>query len=265
MLEAPGFSTDYYCVLLETSKPSAKKTPLALSKELRQALNYAIDREKIVHYVMHNSGVAANFGFIPPGMPGFNSQLRGYAYNPEKAIELLKKAGFPSGSGLPSLVLQIGQNQRSAAIAEAIQEQWKSIGVDVSIKQVDFPQHLSMVRNAELPLWRTSWIADYPDPENFFSLFYTNNIAPKGPNTTRYSRSDTDSLYRVALSPLLSAKERYAIYHKLEQMIVDDAPWIFIFHNLNQRLAHKYIQGLTVDGLDTKLVLKTVRKSVSSL
>jgi ABC-type transport system substrate-binding protein len=162
------------------------------------------------------------------------------------------------------LTLQIGQNQRSAAIAEAVQEQWKSIGVNAVIKQVDFPQHLSMVRNAELPLWRTSWIGDYPDAENFFSLFYTNNIAPKGPNTTRYSNPRADSLYRMALSPLLTEKERFTLYHQLEQMIVNDAPWVFIFHSLNQRLAHSYLYGLTVDGLDTKLVLKTVRKSHSA-
>lgn len=263
LLEAPGFSTDYYGILLDTTKNAARKTPLAQFRTLRQALNYAIDREKIVRYVMYNSGVPANFGFVPPGMPGFDSTLRGYKYNQVKAGKLLEEAGFPQGKGLPTLTLQIGQNQRSAAIAEAVQEQWRSIGVNAVIKQVDFPQHLSMVRNGELSLWRTSWIGDYPDAENFFSLFYTNNIAPKGPNTTRYSNPRADSLYRMALSPLLTEKERFTLYHQLEQMIVNDAPWVFIFHSLNQRLAHSYLHGLTVDGLDTKLVLKTVRKDYS--
>jgi peptide/nickel transport system substrate-binding protein len=192
-------------------------------------------------------------------MPGFSDSVRGYRYDPDAARRLLAKAGYPNGRGLPTLLLQLGNSQRTASIAEAIQAQWKEIGVNVDLRQVDFPQHLAMVRAGELPMWRTSWIGDYPDPENFLALFVRANVAPGGPNTTRIVRRDLDSLYAAALSPRLTFDERAVLYRRMEEIVVDEAPWIFLYYHLVLRVYHPHVKGLTLDGSD-RLILEHVFK-----
>jgi len=92
------------------------------------------------------------------------------------------------------------------------------------------------------------------------ALFYSPNKAPQGPNTTHIARRDLDSLYETALSPHLSESERYALYNNMERIVLDEAPWIFLYYNALQRLAQPGVEGLTVDGAD-RLILKTVRKA----
>lgn len=259
LLQAAAQSVEYYGILLDTSYPAAKAVPLATQRLLRQALNYAIDRHRIVTYLLHGRGIPAQYGVLPPTMPGFSDSVRGYRYDPDLARRLLAKAGYPNGSGLPPLLLQLGNSERTASVAEAVQAMWRDIGINVDIRQVDFPQHLSMVRSGELAMWRTSWIGDYPDPENFLALFVSANQPPNGPNTTRVRRHDLDSLYDVALSPLLPAHERYALYNQMERIVVEECPWIFLYYHVNQWLAQPSVHGLTMDGSE-RLVLERVFK-----
>ncbi len=253
-------SVEYYGILLDTTLGAGHHSVLARSLKLRQALNYAIDRERIVRYVLNGKGRAATHGVLPPGLPGFREDTKGYGYEPERARQLLAEAGFPAGKGLPSLTLQMGNSARTVSVAEAIQQMWKEIGVQLDIKQVDFPQHLEMVSSSKLALWRTSWIGDYPDPENFLALFYSGFHSPNGPNTTHYHNARADSLYLRALSPLRSSEERYELYHEIERMVVEECPWIFLYYASIQRLLQPSIHGLSLDGAD-RLVLETVRKS----
>ncbi|MFN9151231.1 MAG: ABC transporter substrate-binding protein, partial [Bacteroidota bacterium] len=168
--------------------------------------------------------------------------------------------GYPNGRGLPKLLLQLGNSQRTASIAEAVQAQLKEVGIDVELRQVDFPQHLSMVRAGELALWRTSWIGDYPDPENFMALFISSTIAPKGPNTTRINRSDLDSLYDAALLPTLDDAARRNLYSQMERIVIDEAPWVFLYYHVVLRVFQPHVKGLTLDGSD-RLILERVSKS----
>ncbi|MBI3258230.1 MAG: ABC transporter substrate-binding protein [Ignavibacteriae bacterium] len=259
LLQASAQSVEYYGILLDSTLEATKNMPISKVKLLRQALNYAIDREKIIRFVLKGKGIPATHGVLPLSMPGFSPETKGYDYNPEKARELLKKAGYPDGKGLPKFMLQLGANERTASVAEAVQEQWKAIGVNLELRQVDFPQHLDMVRNSKLALWRTSWIGDYPDPENFLALFYSGNTSPKGPNTTHINRRDLDSLYGAALSPRLAPSQRYTLYNQMERIILDDAPWIFLYYNINQRLARPSVIGLRPEGID-RLILESVDK-----
>lgn len=261
LLQTAAHSIDYYGILLDSTLPAVQNFPPATIKKLRQALNYGVDREKIIRYVLNGKGIPAHYGVLPPGMPGFSSSVDGYSYNPDLARTLLRESGFPDGRNLPPLVLRIGQNERSEAVAEAVQQQWKELGIQLDIRPIDFPQLLQMVHRSELPFWRTSWIGDYPGPENFLALFYSYNKAPQGPNTTRIARRDLDSLYETALSPQLTDAERYALYNQMETIVLDEAPWVFLYYNILQRLAQPWVQGLTVDGAD-RLLLKTVRKQL---
>jgi peptide/nickel transport system substrate-binding protein len=262
LYRVPSHSVEYYGMLQDTTLDAARRTPLATSRRLRQALNYAIDRHRIVTYLLRGSALPATHGVLPPSMPGFSDTVHGYTYDPERARQLLAEAGYPNGKGLPTLTLQLGNSERTTSVAEAVQDMWKEIGVNVEIRTVDFPQHLSMVRAGQLALWRTSWIGDYPDPENFLALFVEDNIAPNGPNTTRVHRRDLDSLYALALGPSLSLTERSALYNRMERIILDDSPWIFLYYDVTVRLAQPSVHGLTVDGTG-RLVLENVFKTAS--
>jgi peptide/nickel transport system substrate-binding protein len=260
VLRTAANTVEYYGILMDTTLPAGRTSPLATSKALRQALNHAIDRHRIVTYLLNGRGIPAYHGVLPPTMPGFNDSIRGYRYDPERARRLLAEAGYPNGRGLPKLLLQLGNSQRTASIAEAVQAQLKEVGIDVELRQVDFPQHLSMVRAGELALWRTSWIGDYPDPENFMALFISSTIAPKGPNTTRINRSDLDSLYDAALLPTLDDAARRNLYSQMERIVIDEAPWVFLYYHVVLRVFQPHVKGLTLDGSD-RLILERVSKS----
>ncbi|MFM8438886.1 MAG: ABC transporter substrate-binding protein, partial [Candidatus Kapaibacterium sp.] len=246
--------------LLDTLCEAGRASPLSRSVLVRRALNYAIDRDRIVRYVLHGKGVPAHHGVIPPGMPGFSRDVKGYGYDPERARSLLVQAGFPGGRGLPPVTLQMGNSARTVSVGEAIQQMWKEIGVTVALRQVDFPQHLEMVSASKLALWRTSWIADYSDPENFLALFTTGFFSPRGPNTTHYRRSSVDSLYGLIASSPVSSDQRYGWVHELERQVLEDSPWIFLYYPVIQRLVQPSIIGLPIDGSD-RLVLERVRKA----
>lgn len=260
IFRAPALSVEYYGILLDTNLPAGKTSPLSRNRYLRQALNLAIDRHRIVTYVLHGRGIPTRHGMLPPSLPGYSELVGGYGFNPDSARLLLAKAGYPNGKGLPAILLQLGHNPRTASVAEAIQEQWKDIGVNVNLRMVDFPQHLSQVRAGELAMWRTSWIGDYPDPENFLALFITANRSPAGPNTTHISNSKLDSLYTLALNPSLTTSQRNEMYMQMQNEVVEQCPWIFLYHDVLIRLAQPTISGMSLDGTG-RLLLETVRKS----
>lgn len=253
LLSAPALSTEYYGILLDTMLPAGRQNMLARSRLLRQALNYAIDRERMLRYVLRGMAYPAR-GVLPPPLARYSGTC--YQYDRQRARVLLAQAGYPDGKGLPLMRLAISTSTRTLSIAEAVQEQWAELGIRVELQQVDFPRLLSMVRNGEVALWRTSWIADYPDAENFFALFHSANVAPRGPNTTRYRNTVADDLYQRAITAADPAL-RSQLFQLLEQQVVGDAPWIFLFHGRIVRLVHTFVEGLTVDPLD-RLVLERV-------
>jgi ABC-type transport system substrate-binding protein len=258
LLRAPAHAIEYYGIQLDTTTEGGRNSPLARSRLLRQALNWAIDRERIIRHVLHGLATPAYYGVLPPGFPGFSEQTRGYGYDPERARRLLAAAGFPNGRGLPPLVLQLGANPRTLSVAEAVQQQLAELGIRVELRQVSFPQHLSMVREGRCMLWRTNWIADYPDPENFLALFYSAYAAPGGPNTTRIRSSALDSLYERALAEP-SQHRRFELYRRMEALVLQGAPWVFLYYPHVIRLLQPSVQGMHVDGSD-RLVLEHVRK-----
>jgi peptide/nickel transport system substrate-binding protein len=259
LFTSPALSVEYYGFMLDSTTPAGKTSVLARNRYLRRALNYAVDRDAIVRYVLQGRALPGTHGPVPPGTPGY-SNVQGYRYDREMARRLLDSAGFPGGKGLPEITLQLGQNERTASVAEAVQEQLKGIGVRLQLRQVDFPQHREMILDGKLPFWRTSWMGDYPDAENFLALFYSKYMSPRGPNTTHFWNARVDSLYRAALDPKLGPEARSALYGQAERIILDDAPWMILYYTIVQRLVQPNIVGYMVDPLD-RLNLTYVRKT----
>lgn len=224
--------------------------------KLRQAFNYAIDREKIIKFVLNNQASGSgNHGIVPPSMPNYNANnIKGYDFNLEKAKQLLSEAGYPGGKGLGDVTLNINEGGgRNIQVAEAIQNQLKEIGVTVKLQTLQFAQHLDIIDAGNTDFWRLGWIADYPDPENFLNLFYGKNV-PANPkdkspiNSFRYRNDEFDKLFEKAISTT-DIKERNKLYEQAEQIAVGEAPVLFIFYDEDYRLLQPFVKGYALDPM----------------
>ena len=247
LVRQPYLNTVYLSAMLNPKMEGGKDNQLSENKILRQALNYAIDREKIVKYVLKGKGTPDIHGPLPKGMPGYSEDVKGYSYNREKAIELLKEAGYPDGKGLDlKIVFHNDESQRE--LCEAIQSQFKDIGIDLKIEEMLGATHRSAQNEGKLKFWRANWGADYYDPENYYALFYSKNETPIGPNTSHYKNARVDSLYELGLR-LTNFDDRMKVYREIDKIIYEDSPWMIVYYNRYIYLKQKNIEGMYVDGL----------------
>ncbi len=199
-------------------------------KRVRQAFNYAINRDHLAQ-LGYGTMLPAK-GPLPPGMPGYNPELRGYPYDPAKAKALLTEAGYPDGFELDYFIT--GPDEKVEKIALSVQADMARVGVRLKIKRLTFPVHLAARMSAgKIPFGLDSWVQDFPDPSNFLEfLFHSKYRAPTNAvNSSQYSNPEVDKLLDAAAIELDPAK-RTELYHQAEQMIVDDAPWVFEYHSV---------------------------------
>lgn len=247
LVKQPYLNTVYLGIMLNPKTEGGKDNQLSENKKLRQALNYAIDREKIIKYVLKNKGTAGVNGPLPEGMPGFSRDVKGYSYDREKAVQLLKEAGYPDGKGLYlKLVYHNDESQRE--LSEAIQAQLKEIGINLQIEEMLGATHRTAQNEGKLGFWRANWGADYYDPENYYALFYSRNEAPVGPNTSHYKNAKVDSLYELGLK-LTDFESRMKVYREIDKLVFEDSPWIIVYYNQYVYLKQKCVIGMYVDGL----------------
>jgi oligopeptide transport system substrate-binding protein len=246
--------------------------PVFAKKEVRQAFNYAIDRRKIADFTIQGEGTAAEFGMVPYTeafeKAGFDyKSLKGYTFDPAKAKELLKQAGFPEGKGFPEITLEInsGGGDRNILVAEVVQKMLKeNLNVNININTVPFAEHVENAQTGKSDFFRYAWIADYPDPETFLTLFYGGHVPATQQeksyiNFFRYKSNKFDSLFNAARVEPDKAK-RYALLTQAEQVALDDAPHIPIFYDENFRLLQKSVRNFPenpmnyMDLTDTYLI-----------
>jgi oligopeptide transport system substrate-binding protein len=254
--KAPYLKTDYIGILIDENIPAVKNSPLKL-KAIRQAINYGFDRSKLIKYIRNNLGITGNSGFIPPGLKSFDTaEVRGYYYNPAKTQELLKKAGFPNGKGLPELTLHITDVSKEQV--EFIQSQLAENNIQVQIS-IEKPSVLRQaVNRCEYVMFKKSWLADYADEENFMSLFYSKNFSPLGSNFFHYENKEFDELFEKAQKEN-NSEEKIRLYRKMEQLVIEDAPVIVLFYDEVVRLVGKQVEGLATNPMNL-LNLKTAVK-----
>lgn len=252
-ISQPFLNSEYLGILMNEERLS-DDWPLR-SKKVRQALNYGFDREKMLTFLRNNMGTPAHAGFVPVGMPGFTENKGGYHYDPDKAAQLLAEAGYPGGEGLPVITLRT--NQAYQDIAQYIQFELARLGLRIDIDVMPPATLREMMANGEAPFFRGSWIADYPDAENYLALFYSANRSPSGPNYTHFSNTTFDSLYEAS-QLITSDEERFAIYRKMDALITEEAPKVFLFYDQSNRFVHKQVENMTNNPLN-HLILKRVR------
>jgi len=140
-----------------------------------------------------------------------------------------------------------------------VQAQLKDIGIDVSLDFIQGSTLLSSQVGGELSFWRGNWGADYFDPENFMALLYSKNFTPNGPNYTHYGTPQTDSLYDLAMK-LTDFSARAKLYNQMENLVMEDSPWIILYYNEIIYLKQKRVKGMYIDGLNT-MILKWAKVS----
>ncbi len=257
LIREPYLNTEYLAFFLGDDDTLGEDRSLAL----RQAVSYSIDREKMLRYLRNGIGIPGNYGIIPVGLPGFedsksqglkvsrsqrhydSATLRlcdhkiGYPYNPKKAEQLLKD------NDLLGYELKLYTTQDYIDIAKFVQSALTEIGLNCKVEEM-MPAALREKRaNGSLPFFRSSWVADYPDAENYLSLFTTNNFTPQGPNYTHYSDSKFDELYQKSLT-CNSIDERATIYYEMDSLMMTEAPVVILFYDEVLRFVSKDVEEL---------------------
>ena len=264
LIREPYLNTEYLAFFLGDDDTLGKERSLAL----RQAVSYSIDREKMLRYLRNGIGTPGNNGIIPAGLPGYEDnkimidsatqQLSnsatstiGYPYNPKKAEQLLKD------NDLIGYELKLYTTQDYIDIAKFVQSALTEIGLNCRVEEM-MPAALREKRaNGNLPFFRSSWVADYPDAENYLSLFTTNNFTPQGPNYTHYSNAKFDELYQKSLT-CNDLEERAKIYHEMDSLMMTEAPVVILFYDEVLRFVDKNVEGLGSNPTNM-LNLKRVR------
>jgi oligopeptide transport system substrate-binding protein len=251
----PYLNTEYLGILAEPV--NGMKSPL-LDKRIRKAINYGFDRQKMITYLRNGIGDPGIYGIVPPGLPSFDTtSVKGYSYNPDSTAFLLAQAGFPGGKGLP--VITMSTTREYQDLCEFMQGQLAESGIIIKLEVNQGATHREMVARQKLEFFRGSWIADYPDAENYLSLFYSKNFAPAGPNYTHFKNEQFDLLYENA-SSVTDDSARYNLYRQMDQIIIDNAPVVILYYDQVVRLYANEITGLGKNGMNL-LNIKRVKKS----
>ncbi|GGA97141.1 ABC transporter substrate-binding protein [Puia dinghuensis] len=242
---APQLNTEYLGILVDSTNPLVEQSPLKL-KQVRQAINYGFDRRKMMLYLRNSLGLPAESGFVPAGLPSFDStKVHGYHYDPEKARALLSAAGYPGGKGLPPIRLLTIPIYGD--FATFIARQLEDIGIHINLEIVQKSLLLEETAQSKALFFRGSWIADYPDAENYLSVFYSKNPAP--PNYTRYSDPVFDRLYEQSLLENTDSG-RYRLYREMDQRVIDAAPVVPLWYDEVVHLINPRIRGLNPNALN---------------
>ncbi|MGK5082631.1 ABC transporter substrate-binding protein [Bdellovibrionota bacterium FG-1] len=219
------------------------------NKLLRQALSLAYDSETSIQLFLNGRGIPAQ-GPIPPGIPGYDENIKNpyRQTNIVKAKELLAKAGYPNGKGLPPIEYLAQADSTNRQSAEYDQKQFAAIGIRLKINSYSWPEFQTAIKNRRGQMWLYAWSADYPDAENFLQLFYSKNVSP-GSNDASYSNPEFDKLYESSLT-LLDSPERTALYKKMVQIVIEDCPWIFHAHRIGSALVQPWVKNFKPRDFD---------------
>jgi peptide/nickel transport system substrate-binding protein len=250
----PYLNTEYLGILCDSLNDKMKDSPLKL-KKVRQAINCGFDRRKMMLYLRNSIGIPAESGFIPAGLPSFDSILvKGYQYDPERSRQLLSEAGFPNGRGLP--VIRLLTVSVYADLGSFIAKELEEVGIKLQVEVIQKGLLLEEMANEQAPFFRGSWIADYPDAENYLSVFYSGNPAP--PNYTRYKDPQFDKWYEQSLL-LNNDSARYALYRQMDQRMIDNAPVVPLWYDEVIHLVSPGVRDFEANGLNL-LELRRVTK-----
>jgi len=207
-------------------------------KRVRQAVGYAIDREKIIHRIMHNSATLAH-GPVPPGLQGYDSTRVHLPFDPDKAKALLEEAGYENGCEFD---LWVDPGAAVSQTLEAIQHYLTEAGFVVHLVRNDWNMMRDAMRKGETDAYWGNWWADYADAENFLApLFHTKNAARRN----RYSNPQVDQLIEE-LQTSLDQDERIQLTQRIENILIDEAPYVFMWYPTSYTVSQPFLKDYVI-------------------
>ncbi|HUG35590.1 MAG TPA: ABC transporter substrate-binding protein [Candidatus Limnocylindrales bacterium] len=213
---------------------------------VRQAIVHAIDRDTIVQEIFLGRHATAR-GILPPGMPGYNPQLKPLPHSEARARELLRAAGYPDGRGLPPIALWSSvKGERIERELATVKRQLAQVGIPLEIHyETNWPSFTRLLGEGRLPMFIYAWYADVPDADNFlYKLFHSRS--PR--NLTGYANPLVDDLLLQARAER-DLPRRIQIYRRVEQVVVDEAPVVPVWHYAYERLFQSYVKNIEANGL----------------
>jgi peptide/nickel transport system substrate-binding protein len=211
----------------------------------------AIDREELIKYLRNGIGKPAVNGFVPFGLPSFDETQIFLQHDPEKATKLLKSSGIYD-SKIP-IILYTNETYREIGLMVA--KQLSKVGLNVKLEVNPGAVLREWMVKGKAPFFRGSWIADYPDAESYYAVFYSKNGTP--PNYTRFNNNQFDRIYELALSET-DNKTRYDLYKQLDVILNEEVPVIPLYYDEVLLFSQKNIKGLSTNALNL-LQLKRVK------
>jgi len=249
MTKGPFLNSEYLGFYLDS------ETPEIQSKLIRKAVNYGFDRKKMMIYLRNGIGNPANGGFIPPGLPGYSKSI-GYTYQPKKAKQLIEQFKTESGIMHPEITLVTSSNYLS--FCEFIQRELEKSGLKINVDVMPEATLRASRSNGKIDMFRSSWVADYLDAENYLSIFYSKNFAPDGSNYFHFKNDLADSLYNKAFI-ISDIEKRKHLYTTIDSLAMDHAIMVPLFYDEVLRFTRKNVKGLGINPINL-LDLRYVKK-----
>jgi peptide/nickel transport system substrate-binding protein len=199
-------------------------------KRVRQALNYAVDKKALID-AFYSGAAEPAVNPMPPVIAGYNDKVQDYEYNPEKAKELLKEAGYPDGFEMELWAMPVPRPYMpdGQKVAEALQANFEAIGVKAKIVTYEWGTYLEKARNGEADTFLLGWTGDNGDADNFLYVLLDQDSIGSN-NYTYYKNQEVHDLLIEAQSSPDQAK-REELYKKAQEIIKEDAPWIPLVHS----------------------------------
>ena len=242
-----GLSTSYYCFNM--------LNPIFQNRDVRTAFNLAIDREKITKYTLHGEADPAINGLVP-SLGKYNYiKVKGFEYDPEMAKRLLKKAGYPNGEGFPTIELDINEsNYLNEKVAIAVQKMLlQNLGVIVKINYLNSSSLIDKFNNGKSDFWSITWIADYPDQQNFLQTFNGAIVPPKDePSFTNHSRYQNIIFDKFYFEAIHAKDQKSALlnYAKADSVLIADAAFLPLYYGHKIRLLQNNVRGFPINSME---------------
>lgn len=220
--------------------------PFANNYLLRRALNYAVDREAIIKTLLGDCCLPAK-GVLPQGLSAHNDHMRGYVHDPEKVQQLLADAGYPGGKGLKPLTLTVNKDPGHRGIALEVARQLGLQGITVQVQEQDWDYYTKQVTQMRLSFFRLGWKADYADADDFlYTLFHSSTA---GSNLVAYKNPLVNKLLDDARAQYKDEALRIKMLQRAEEIVVDDAPCLWLFQKKSTVLLGPEVRDVQIDGM----------------
>jgi dipeptide transport system substrate-binding protein len=239
LLEQEGLNVGYLAF-------NTEKEPFT-NKLVRQALNYAVNKQAIIDAVFQGSGKIAK-NPIPPTIWSYNDAVQDYSYDPEKAKALLAEAGFADGfeTNIWAMPVQRPYNPNARRMAELIQADWAKVGVKAEVVSFEWGEYLDRSKVGEHQTLLLGWTGDNGDPDNFLFVLLGCEAAKDSANRARWCHQEFNDLL-VQAKQTSDVAKRTELYEQAQVVFKEEAPWVTIAHSVVFKPVRKEVVDFRID------------------